>query len=151
MHFLACEDVAGGSQQSGGRIIFLPVIWTHFLACEDVAGRSQQSGGKHFFHEIRWPVRWVPAVRWRNHYFPRNKQALPCCGHGPSCQHLHVQCSFLDHVDHAAPRAPRRWTTARPRKGTTRSRGRCGSGCSCGKEYEGSLVRLRCEAAVAAE
>src|SRR4051812_42624344 len=23
-HFLACEDVAGGSQQSGGRIIFLP-------------------------------------------------------------------------------------------------------------------------------
>ena len=30
--------------------------------------------------------------------------------------------SFLDHVDQAAPRAPRRWTTARPRKGTTRSR-----------------------------
>src|SRR3954463_10683663 len=28
--------------------------------------------------------------------------------------------SFLDHVDHAARRAPRRWTTARPRKGTTR-------------------------------
>ena len=23
-HFLACEDVAGGSQQSGGRIVFLP-------------------------------------------------------------------------------------------------------------------------------
>ena len=23
-HFLACEDVAGGSQQPGGRIIFLP-------------------------------------------------------------------------------------------------------------------------------
>ena len=30
--------------------------------------------------------------------------------------------SFLDHVDHAAPRAPGRWTTVRPRKGTTRSR-----------------------------
>ena len=28
--------------------------------------------------------------------------------------------SFLDHVDHATRRAPRRWTTARPRKGTTR-------------------------------
>ena len=26
------------------------------------------------------------------------------------------------HIDHAAPRAPRRWTMARPRKGTTRSR-----------------------------
>src|SRR3954467_5095950 len=92
-HFFACEDVAGGSQQSGGRIIILPVIWTHFLACEDVAGGSQQSGGKCFFREIRWPVRWVPAVRWRNSYFSRNKEALPCCGHGPSCQPLHVQYS----------------------------------------------------------
>ena len=41
-------------------------------------------------------------------------------------------------------------TTARPRKGTTRSRGRRGSGSTRGEEYEGSLVRLRCEAAVAA-
>ena len=46
---------------------------------------------KHFFHEIRWPVRWVPAVRWRNNYFVRNKEALPCCDRGPSCQPLHVQ------------------------------------------------------------
>ena len=45
-HFLACEDVAGGSQQSGGESFFLPVIWTHFLACEDVAGGSHQSGGE---------------------------------------------------------------------------------------------------------
>src|SRR3954470_6819240 len=52
--------------------------------------------------------------------------------------------SFLDHVDHAARRAPRRWTTARPRKGTTRSRGRRGSGCPRGEEYDGSLVRLCC-------
>ena len=71
-HFLACEDVAGGSQQSGGRIVFfsdaLPCVqrcswWvpivrggksfcffarTHFLACEGLAGGSQQSGGKRF-------------------------------------------------------------------------------------------------------
>ena len=59
--------------------------------------------------------------------------------------------SFVDHVDHAAPRAPRWWTTARPRKGTTRSRGRRNSGCPREEEYEGSLVRLWCEAAVAAE
>ena len=58
---------------------------------------------------------------------------------------------FLDHVDHAAPRAPGRWTTARPRKGKTRSRGRPSSGSPRGEEYEGSLVRLRCEATVAAE
>ena len=64
---------------------------THFLACEDVAGGSQPSGGNIFFREMRWPVRWVPAVRWRNNYFARNKEALPCCGRGPSCQPLHVQ------------------------------------------------------------
>ena len=80
-HFLACEDVAGGSQQSGGesffcpnalpcvrrcswwvpavrgRIIFLPIIWTHFLACEDVAGGSQQSGGNVFLQNtVAHPV-----------------------------------------------------------------------------------------------
>ena len=48
-HFLACEDVAGGSQQSGGELFFLPVIWTHCLACEDVVGGFQQSGGESFF------------------------------------------------------------------------------------------------------
>src|SRR4051812_39215819 len=58
--------------------------------------------------------------------------------------------SFLDHVDHAVRRAPRRWTTVRPRKGTTQSRGRRGSGSPRKEEYEGSLVRLRCEATVAA-
>ena len=139
-HFLACEDIAGGSQQPRGRIVLFFLAQTHFLACEDVAGGSAVRGAnrffcldalpcvrrcswwvpavrganrffcpdalpcvrrcswwvpavrrKHFFCEIRWPVRWVPAVRWRNHYFPCNKEALPCCGRGPSCQPLHVQ------------------------------------------------------------
>ena len=40
---------------------------------------------------------------------------------------------------------------ARPRKGTTQSRERRSSGSPRGKEYEGSLVRLRCESVVAAE
>src|ERR671911_2125023 len=44
-----------------------------------------------FFRKIRWPIWWVPAVKWRNNYFARNKEALPCCGRGPSCQPLHVQ------------------------------------------------------------
>ena len=40
---------------------------------------------------------------------------------GPSCQALHVQSSSDDSfVDHAAPNAARRWTTARPQTGTTR-------------------------------
>ena len=112
------------------------------------------SGGGLFSQNIE-ALLVVPTVRWRNHYFPRNKEALPCCGHGPSCQPLHVQYSFkwksfINHIDHAAPRAPWRQTTARPRKGITRSRGRCGSGCPRGEEYEGSLVRLQCEPVVAA-
>ena len=64
---------------------------------------------------------------------------------------VHVRWKpFLDHVDHAAPRAPGRWTMARPRKGTTRIRGRRGSGSPHEEEYEGSLVRLQFEAAVTA-
>ena len=49
--------------------------------------------------------------------------------------------SFLDHIDHAVPRAPGRWTTVRPRKGTTRSQGRRDSGFPRVEEHEGSLVR----------
>ena len=67
-HFLACEDVAGGSQQSGGNVFFvkyggpsgeallsgggiiiLHVIRRHFLACEDIAGGSELSGEELFF------------------------------------------------------------------------------------------------------
>ena len=48
--------------------------------------------------------------------------------------------SFLDHVDHAAPRAPGRWTTARPRKATTRRQGRLGSCFPHGGEYDCTRV-----------
>src|SRR3954465_6378119 len=69
---------------------WVPIV-SHFLVCEDVAGGSQQSGGKRFLHEIRWHIRWVPAVRWRNNYFARNKEALPCGFRGPNYQPLPVQ------------------------------------------------------------
>ena len=49
---------------------------------------------------------------------------------------------WMDIVDHAAPRAPRRWTTTRPRKGTTRGRGRLNSCFPHGGEYEALLVHL---------
>ena len=74
----------------GANVFFLFFAWTHFLAWEDVAGGSQQSGGNVFSRNtVARPV--GPHVRWRNNYFARNKEALPCCAHGPSCQPLHVQ------------------------------------------------------------
>ena len=97
----------GGSQLAGGVFIFLCVIRRHFRWVRadsggivffakygGPSGGSQQLGGKRFFRQIRWPVRWVPTVRWRNNYFPRNKEALPCGCRGPSCQPLYVQYSF---------------------------------------------------------
>ena len=163
---------------------------THFLACEDVAGGSQQSGGKRFFHEIRWPVRWVPAVRGSIHFFVRNKDALPCvqryswwvravsggniffakyrgpsggsqmsgggiiilrvirrhfleCGRGPSCQRLHAQYSSDGSRSLTILTTPRREHHGGGRRRGL-GRGRRGSGCPRGEEYEGSLVRLRC-------
>ena len=86
-----------------GVFIFLCVIRRHFRWVRADSGGTffsrntvarpmgPSSQGETFFREIRWPIQWVPAVRWRNHYFPRNKEALPCCGCGPSCQPLHVQ------------------------------------------------------------
>ena len=39
----------------GANQLFLPLIWTHFLACEDVVGGSQQSGGNVFFAKYAGP------------------------------------------------------------------------------------------------
>jgi hypothetical protein len=82
---------------------------------------------------------WVPAVRGRNHFLCIIRRHLLACGHGPCGSLLSASprtslfrwLSFVDHVDHAAPRAPTRWMTARPRKGTTQSRRSHNSGCPC--------------------
>ena len=68
---------------SGGNVFFVKYGGPY--------GGSQQSGGTIFFAKYWWPVRWVLAVSWRNNYFARNKEALPCGCRGPSCQPLHVQ------------------------------------------------------------
>ena len=136
-----------GSQQSGGN------VFSRNTVARPVGPSSQ--GEMIYFAKYWWPVRWVPVVRWRNTYFPRNKEAfslrLPWTQLSASPRTVLFRwMSVIDHIDHAAPRAPWRWTMAKPRKGPTRSRGRRGSGSPRGEEYEGSLVRLRCEAAVAA-
>ena len=50
--------MVGSSSQEENH--FLPIIWTHFLACEDVAGGSQQSGGNIFFVKYGGPSGWSP-------------------------------------------------------------------------------------------
>ena len=89
-HFLACEDVAGGSQQSGGRIVFF--ARTHFLACEDVAGGSQQSGGNvFFFAKYSGPSGGSQLSGGGIIIFRVIRRPFLVCGRGPSCQPLHVQ------------------------------------------------------------
>ena len=51
-----------------------------------------------------------------------------------------LQMHVGHHVDQAAPRTPGRWTTARPRKGTTRRQGRLGSCFPSGGEYDCTRV-----------
>ena len=41
-----------------------------------IAGGSDLSAGGTFFHKIQRPFRWVLDVRWRNHYFAHNKEAV---------------------------------------------------------------------------
>ena len=77
-HFLACEDVAGGSQQLGRRIIFF--ARTHVLACEGVAGGSRQSGGNFFPRNT--VARPVGPSNQGETFFSRNMVARlegPCC------------------------------------------------------------------------
>ena len=131
---------------SKGSIHFLCVIRRHFLACEDIPGGSELSAAVTFFFCVRLrPFRWAPDVRWTNHYFARNKEAFPCVRPwtqlSASPRTVHFRCmSVIDHVDQAAPRAPGRWTMARPRKGTTRRQGILGSCFPCGGEYDCTRV-----------
>ena len=111
-HFLACEDVAGGSQQLGGRIVFfsdaLPCMrrcssWvpavrgriiffrTHFLACEDVAGGSHQTGGNVFFAKYYGPSGGSPLSGGGIIILRVIRRHFLACGRGPSCRPLHVQ------------------------------------------------------------
>ena len=80
-HFLACEDVAGGSQQSGGRIIlfFFPDALPCVRRCSCWVPAVR--GANRFFCPDALPcVRrcscWVPAVRGANRFFCPD--ALPC-------------------------------------------------------------------------
>ena len=120
------------------------VIRRHFLACEDIAGGSELSAAVTFFSRNTEALSMVPDVRWRNHYFARNKEAFPCVRPwtqlSASPRTVLFRWNVVDHIDHAAPRAPGRWMTARPRKGTTRRQGRLSSCFPRGGEYNCTRV-----------
>ena len=65
---------------------------------------------------------WVPAISGANcFFFGGNSLRLPWIQLSAYQRTVLFRWkSFLDHIDHTAPRAPGRWTTATPRKGTTR-------------------------------
>ena len=74
-----------------GRIIFLHVIWTHFLACEDVAGGSQQSGGNVFSVKYSGPSGGSQLSGGGIIILHVIKRHFLAGGRGPSCQPLHAQ------------------------------------------------------------
>ena len=105
--FVKYGGPSGGSLLSGGGIIILCVIRRHFLACEDIASGSELSAAVTFFREIHRPFRWVPDVKWRNHYFARSKEAFPCVRPwsqlSASPRTVHFRCmSVVDHADRHA-------------------------------------------------
>src|SRR4051812_8725408 len=71
------------------------------------------------------------------------------CGRGPSCQPLHVQYSSDGSRSLTTLTMPREEHHGGGRRRGL-GRGRRGSGSPRREDYEGSLVQLRCEAAVAA-
>ena len=84
------------------------IIRRHFLAWEDIAGGSDLSAGEHFFREMQRPFWWVPAARWRNHYLACNKEAFPCVRPwtqlSASARTVHFRCmSVGGHVYRSAP------------------------------------------------
>ena len=68
-----------------------------------------------------------------------------------STHSLLLMVLFVDHVDHSTSSASKLVDDGEASDSNESEMGRRDSGCPCREEYEGSLVRLRCEAAVTAE
>lgn len=85
---------------------------------------SDLSAGASFFREIQRPFWWVPDVRWRNHYFERNKEAFSCVrpwtqlSASPRTVYFRW-CRSLTTLTMPRRAHPRWWTTARPRTATS--------------------------------
>ena len=74
-----------------GSIHFLCVIRRHFLACEDIAGGSELSAAVTFFSRNTEAVSVGPRCQVEEIIILRViRRHFLACGHGPSCPPLHV-------------------------------------------------------------
>ena len=80
-----------GPSSQGGESFWFFFARTHFLACEDVAGRSQQLGGNVFFAKYRGPFGGSQISGGGIIILRVIRRHFLACGRGPSSQPLHVQ------------------------------------------------------------
>ena len=81
-----------GSLLSGGGIIIFRVIRRHFLACEDIAGGSELSAAvTFFFAKYRGPFGGSRMSGGGIIILRVIRRHFLTCNHGPTCQPLHVQ------------------------------------------------------------
>ena len=76
---------------SRGSIHFLCVIRRHFLACEDIAGGSELSAAVIFLPKYRGPFGGSLMSGGGIIILGVTRRHFLACGHGPSCQPLRVQ------------------------------------------------------------
>ena len=77
---------------SRGVFIFVGVIRKHFLACEDIAGGSEQSAaGTFFFTKYRGPFGGSLMSGGGIIILHVIRRQFLVCSRGPSCQFLHAQ------------------------------------------------------------
>ena len=118
----------------------------HFLVCEDIVGGSQQSGGKHFFAKYSGPSGGSLLSGGGIIILRVIRRHFLACGHGPSCRPLHVQstsdaCQSL--TTSTRPRQEHQGSGRRRGLGRERHGAREYSAViSHVEEYEGLLVRL---------
>ena len=112
--------------------------------------------------QVSLQIWWAPTVMGSTCYFSLNKEVLACVRPWtmwvPTVSlSMYIplpMLSFVDNIDHAVPRTPARWTTARPRKGMTRRRRSHSSGgmwVSRGMAWPAAGVVGGGEASVAAQ
>ena len=83
------NNMVGPSKQ--GVFIFLGVIRRHFLACEDIAGGSDLStDGNVFFAECRGPSNGSQLSGGGIIILHVIRRHFLACGRAPSCQPLHA-------------------------------------------------------------